>query len=724
MRALTVALFFLSISFSVSAQNYPLEVEAHQVHSSTEGLASLDGLTTYRIYVTNLGANDFVSSVYGNNTSPFELSVPDGIYNSAFNTGWSAAGISPLFISSVPELEYDSYATIGLTQSASTSGISGAADPSLVEDPTQQFSPMFLSDGSVGGMVNSVTGFAYYILNDGTNTAGLPDVNGRVMIMQITTCGSLSGTLNVQIFPNGVDAEFDLYTYNFDGDTSPLGCTFSFACNYDPEATIDDGSCDFVDTDGDGICDASEIPGCTDLSACNYEMTATDDDGSCDFVDTDEDGVCDLNEITGCTDPTACNYEMLATDDDGTCTYASTYDCSGECVNDNDGDGVCDELEILGCTDQGSCNFDLQATDDDDSSCEYVTCAGCQYEFACNYDPEATIADNDSCEFGTCPGCTDSAACNYNPTVSEDDGSCVYPDFGSDCDGNCMLYLDENGTVNINEWDPEALCGNGTYWDSESGHCVVTYPSDSNFDSCVDLNDLLALLQSYGACIIAVCGNGIHEYGEECDDGNDIPGDGCDGCTVEYCSNTTISFDSWLSGGQTASQNTFLTGTLTQVQFNLNFTSSGGEWPSDMIVVITGANGNCMAGEGYNIYPPSSCYEINFPWPNTTANGLYTYTMSAAAAGISGDGTWFFDLQNGWNFSGSNAHYDLDIILFGVCGTNLCETGVLCGEGTYWDSELSQCVIPDPSDSNWDGCVDLNDLLALLQNYGICIEPE
>ena len=97
--------------------------------------------------------------------------------------------------------------------------------------------------------------------------------------------------------------------------------------------------------------------------------------------------------------------------------------------------------------------------------------------------------------------------------------------------------------------------------------------------------------------------------------------------------NTTVSFDTWLSGGQSTSQNIFLTGTLTQVQFNLNFSANGGEWPADMIVVITGANGNCMAGEGYNIDPPSTCYDINFPGPldpgtwSITSNGFYTYSM-------------------------------------------------------------------------------------------------
>jgi hypothetical protein len=142
--------------------------------------------------------------------------------------------------------------------------------------------------------------------------------------------------------------------------------------------------------------------------------------------------------------------------------------------------------------------------------------------------------------------------------------------------------------------------------------------------------------------------------------------------------NTTISFDTWLSGGQSTSQNMVLSGTLTQVQFNLNFYASGGEWPADMIVVITAPNGNCMAGEGYNIYPPSSCYDIDFPsyWV-TTANGFYTYTMSALAAGLSGDGTWLFDLQNGWT-SSSNAHYDLDIILWGVCDQGDCMDPLAC----------------------------------------------
>ena len=164
--------------------------------------------------------------------------------------------------------------------------------------------------------------------------------------------------------------------------TSCAGCTDPTACNYDPGATIDDGQCthpedsypDFVvdgeavvdcvgrcnnDADNDDICDELEIPGCQDTQACNFNPEATDDDGSCFnaaegydcdgncLEDTDGDGVCNPFEIDGCTDAAACNYDSAATDEDGSCTYpAQDYlDCDGNCLNDSDEDGTCDELE-------------------------------------------------------------------------------------------------------------------------------------------------------------------------------------------------------------------------------------------------------------------------------------------------------------------------------------------------------------------------------------------
>ena len=75
-----------------------------------------------------------------------------------------------------------------------------------------------------------------------------------------------------------------------------MGCFDETACNYNPETTdIDNDSCTFAeeffdcdgnclnDEDGDGICDELEIAGCTNAVACNFNSEATDDDGSCTF---------------------------------------------------------------------------------------------------------------------------------------------------------------------------------------------------------------------------------------------------------------------------------------------------------------------------------------------------------------------------------------------------------------------------------------------------------
>ena len=105
------------------------------------------------------------------------------------------------------------------------------------------------------------------------------------------------------------------------------------------------------DADQDGICDEFEIAGCSDAAACNYNEEATDDDGTCTFaedgydcngnclIDTDVDGICDSFEIAGFTDPAAANYDPFATDDDASCLEPICIDpeaCNYTEFNGND----------------------------------------------------------------------------------------------------------------------------------------------------------------------------------------------------------------------------------------------------------------------------------------------------------------------------------------------------------------------------------------------------
>ena len=180
------------------------------------------------------------------------------------------------------------------------------------------------------------------------------------------------------------NATFDDGTCAFTPPTPVYGCTNPSAINYDPAANIDDGSCIPI------------IYGCTDPNAINYFSGANVDDGSCIF-----------NVIPGCTDPQATNFNPLATIDDGSCTYSPQ--------------------PVPGCMDPAATNYNALATVDD-GSCTYPPLSGCTDPQAINYDPLAVV-DDGSCIYQPIPvpGCTDPNASNYNPLATVDDGSCTYP---------------------------------------------------------------------------------------------------------------------------------------------------------------------------------------------------------------------------------------------------------------------------------------------------------
>lgn len=97
------------------------------------------------------------------------------------------------------------------------------------------------------------------------------------------------------------------------------GCNKPDAANYDPLATIEDGTCRY--------------PGCAHPDADNYDPSANWDDGTC--------------IIGGCLDPLADNYNGSATYDNGICQY-------------------------LGCTDPSASNYDPEANTAN-GDCFYVT---------------------------------------------------------------------------------------------------------------------------------------------------------------------------------------------------------------------------------------------------------------------------------------------------------------------------------------------------------------
>ena len=209
--AFAIAAFSPSILLSqeegtgISADRYALKVK--------KAPALQEGLFTYTVCL-ELPKGDRVSSVFGTDVHPFELAAPGGVYNSPFNSGWSASGMNPNFFKLMPEIQDDSFATIGLRTGARISGISGAEDPTMVQDPGAPWADFFTEDGAQRLLVNTHTGGAYFVLRTASN--GTP-VNGEVLLMQVTTAGGFSGALNIQVFPESEGYEQVRWRTTFNG---------------------------------------------------------------------------------------------------------------------------------------------------------------------------------------------------------------------------------------------------------------------------------------------------------------------------------------------------------------------------------------------------------------------------------------------------------------------------------------------------------------------------
>ncbi len=205
------------------------------------------------------------------------------------------------------------------------------------------------------------------------------------------------------------------------------------------------------------------ISGCTNPNATNFDPLATLDDGSCTFV-------------SGCTNSLADNYDPLAYLDDGSCTYSS-------CTNltlymaDSFGDGWNGStLNIVGSNgyDYGSFTIATGSADTaylclpDDCFTVSVTTNPWPSEVSWSIVDDAggaTVLSGGATAGATytdsfCTpivyGCTDPAACAYDPLASFDDGSCTYGDWftinmydswGDGWNGNTFTLTDTSGAV-------------------------------------------------------------------------------------------------------------------------------------------------------------------------------------------------------------------------------------------------------------------------------------
>ena len=519
----------IAVNTSSAPEGYGLEVEVVSedigLLVGALGVTDLTGYSCTRLYVTMVNNDDFMSAVSGDSNNSTFVNTTTSFFHAALGAA-TPNGINSLLFAVYPDLVYDSWVTIGL-EGVPNAAI-GEAAVATVQSSDNPWSTNFDPGGGLPGgniAIDDPIGGAWYALNGDAN--GIAGDDLEVLVGQFTTDGDLSGQLYCQIFPNG-DGANDVYNTFFFGGVDLPGCTDATACNYDEAATTDDGSCEYPldlygsanvdcdgvclnDTDDDGVCDEDEVLGCTNETACNYNGDATEDDGSCTYADqyldcagnclndSDADGVCDELEVLGCDDDTACNYAEAATENDGSCTYPDQYyDCDGNCLNDTDSDGVCDELEVPGCDDETACNYEVGATEND-GSCTYPD----QY-YDCNGNC-INDADNDgTCDELEAEGCTNPAACNYSPNATDDDGSCTFADQYYDCDGNCLNDTDGDGVCDELEvlgCNDAGACNYDSSATDDDGSCEYlscagcTNTEACNYDATATIDD--------GTCAVA-----------------------------------------------------------------------------------------------------------------------------------------------------------------------------------------------------------------------------
>ena len=281
------------------------------------------------------------------------------------------------------------------------------------------------------------------------------------------------------------------------------GCTDAAACNFDPGANIDDGSCGYTNC------------GCMDAQACNYDPAVEFDDGSCcECIDDSLPplllGAWQFDTSAGALSvgPTPLSGEWYSSpeggleptqlDDRWTFTESNVliYDNSGTTLNPFEGyvetevewDSWVFEMESagdilgfngftvlsetpgicgwMGVWDSGP-NYEIVELTETTlvilSQLQSIDCvplegyftlrfvrsepyeanycvAGCTDLAACNFNPQATIENN---EFCTYPGCDDPSAANYDALAG--------------CTGECVYLAYDCSSVGDDAWSNEAM---------------------------------------------------------------------------------------------------------------------------------------------------------------------------------------------------------------------------------------------------------------------------
>ena len=377
-------------------------------------------------------------------------------------------------------------------------------------------------------------------------------------------------------------------------------CTDPSAYNYNPLAVDDDGSCRLC---GDGSIDTWDAEVCDDGNTiawdwCNATCTLVETGYTCDtpwvacndidecglWTDTcSDDAVCTNTTWSfacacnsgftwdgfTCSDVDECTLWTDTCSDDAMCTN-TTWSFACSCNSGFTWDGIT-------CTDVNECTLWT------DNCLASASCTNTTWSFMCmcasgfTWDGVTSCTDLDECSLWTdncssdamCTNTTWSFACGCNSGYTWDGVTCTDVD-------ECTLWTDtcsDNAACTNTTWSFSCGCNSWFTGDgftcTDIDECTLWTDTCSADGTCTNTTWSFACscnswFSGDGITCSSVCGDSIVVAAEQCDDGWNLTGDGCDesclfetpSCNLDVTPMTglapllvtwTATYDSWSS---------------------------------------------------------------------------------------------------------------------------------------------------------------------------------